>query len=959
MRQLIIFSLLSIVMAFPSKIMAIDENNLQLFQNLSDREKQALMRQYGDQGGMSLNQTPPPMTDSVRKIYLPQQGYVLPEDDYEAFKQSLSDNNRNSGQKRYRNESDADLGRFEYERGSFPSGQRSGLQGQRPSTDSRRENLPQAYQSMDRRDLDKEQFQSHQNRNQKDETIDQSEETLKRENAYTQLTQSELESHLSEAFNLPDQPLFSSQNALNQLLERKFQTGQLNEVVLPYGAQLFAGLPTTFAPVNEIPIPTDYMLGPGDQLKVAVFGQKSESYQLVVDREGSVVLPKIGPVTLAGLQFSEAKARILKELQSLGVGVSASVTMGEMRSFRVFVLGESRTPGSYLVSGMATLSHALYVSGGISQSGSYRNIQLLRNGKTIQTLDLYDFLLNGNTSDDVRLQPGDSVFIPKVSDQVTLAGEVQRPGQYELKSEKTLAEALALAGIKSSAQTNSIKLSRVNSDGTRTIHELDFTNPLDQTFAMQSGDEVLIKPASNVIKDQVQLHGQVVRDAQFQWHQDLTLKDILPSQHWFESDADVHNLVIVRQPELGKSVEFLRADWTKADTEADRHNPVLQPRDQVWVLSREDSDRRNLVTAYFDRLISENSGHRTLAQRVSAIGQFKFPGRYPLMEGMKVSDLINFAGGLKAGAATSHAELFRYEIRNGDSKEVERIEFNLQKALAGDPQHNIALTPSDVLTIKQLSNWTDATRTITLEGEVRFPGSYVIEPGDTLQSVLKRAGGFTQWAAPENSVFTREALKEKEKRELEALADEMEKNLLMALKSDAPLLEKDTGATIAQMGQSLVTKIKNTPAIGRLVIGLTPEKEERYQSTLNLEVRDGDSLIVPKRSSEVVVMGEVSRSASMLYQPSLTVEDYLESSGGTTDRADEDAIYIVHGDGSIERYSNGLFDGYSNITLSPGDSIVVPMDIERMNPIFTWTSITKVLSNFAITAATLNTIGAF
>ncbi|MBN2647665.1 MAG: SLBB domain-containing protein [Thiotrichales bacterium] len=864
---------------------------------MPESERQAILEKLAGREGAVLNRTVPTVVDSVQKIYLPEQGYVLSEEDYQLYRQPRQEKAETEAVNPIKSELPV------FQQGvSTPFPAMQGMQGgvmQRAeiSTETGAQKTPE------------------------DKTTEDA---------------------------------VSSQTRLNEILRGKFMEGALNEVVLPYGAQLFAGLPTTFAPVNEVPVPTDYVLGVGDQIIVSLFGTKTQTLQLVIDRNGQVVLPEVGPVNLAGMRFSEAKALLLQKVQALGVGVNAYVNMGELRSFRVFVLGESRAPGSYLVSGMATLSHALYVSGGLSKSGSYRHVQLKRNGKLVKTLDLYDFLLKGDTSNDVRLQPGDTIFIPKVGSQVVVAGEVTRPASYELNQQTTLKQLLGLSGLKPNALQQKIRLSRIQENGSRKWFDFDLNRTEDANRVVLSGDQILVEPVKTMLDKAIKLKGAVAREAEYEWRSGLTVADLLPSEAWFKKDADIENMVLVRQAGISEDYRFIRLNWKEQTT---GNAMPLEPRDQLWVLSKTDGNSREQALAQFAQWVQEQSQQDQMPGSVQALGELRFAGSYPLTEQMRVTDLIALAGGLNASAMTKQAEIFRYKLVNGEQKEVQRLVINLADALVGQTAQNITLQPGDALMVKQVSDWSDSTRQIVIKGEVRFPGTYVIESGDTLESVLKRAGGFTQWAEPRNAVFTRKALKEKEQRELSMLADELEKNLLMALKSDAPILEKDTGASIAQMGQSLITKIKNTPALGRLVIGLTPENEERYQSSMNLEIRDGDELFVPKRSSEVVVMGEVARTASLLYQPSLSVEAYLENAGGITKRADDGAIYIVHGDGSIETYSGGLFSSFDNLKVQPGDTIVVPMDIERMNALFTWTSITKVLSNFAITAATLNTIG--
>ncbi len=728
-------------------------------------------------------------------------------------------------------------------------------------------------------------------------------------------------------------------------------------ILKPFGAFLFAGQPTTFAPVNDIPVPTDYILGPGDQLKVHLFGSKNESYELVIDRNGQVSMPSLGPITLSGMDFSEAKVFLTNKLKSLGVGVNASITMGELRSFRIFVLGESRTPGSYLVSGMATMTHALYVSGGLTDIASYRHVQLKRQGRLIKTLDLYDLLLKGDTSSDKRLQPGDTVFIPKLAKQISVSGEVLKPALYEIKHEKTLADLITLAGgLKSDAYAKSVQLSRISTAESRQTFSLDFTQNSGAKYQIKAGDKITIPKVTAAMNRLVKLSGEVSHNGLLAWQPGLKLLDLLPSRSHFTNDADLSLLLIKRQTKIASDYEVLKANWLFANNQPSSvENIDLLPRDEVIILSSNAPEARRTQIDVLLALIKPQATPMNPSKEVSVRGVVKYPGLYPLVKEMRVSDLLQMCGALTPSAMLNEAEIIRYAIVNGERREVETLVVNLTKALAGDIRHNVLLQSYDSLTVKQVSDWSDASETVVIKGEVAYPGAYVIKPGDTLESVLLRAGGFTQWAAPQNTVFTRSALKSQERREMDAMADELEKGLLFSLKTESGS-EKDT-ASIATLGQNLITKVKATPALGRLVIGLNPEEETRYQASLQLELRDGDELIIPKRSNEIIVMGEVSRPASLLYQAGLNIEDYLQQSGGVTKRSDADSIYIVRGDGSIIKYESSLFSRDADLNLRPGDAIIVPMDVERVSPIVTWTAVTKILSNLAITAATLQTLG--
>ncbi len=727
----------------------------------------------------------------------------------------------------------------------------------------------------------------------------------------------------------------------------------------PFGVSLFAGQPTTFAPVNNIPIPTDYILGPGDQLNILVFGSKNDEYQVVVDRNGQITVPYIGPVSVAGIHFSEAKSVLLKKISAMGMGVKASVTMGELRSFRVFVLGESRTPGSYLVSGMATITHALYVSGGINDVGSYRHVQLKRRGKVIKTLDLYDLLLNGNTINDVRLQPGDAVFIPKLKKQVAILGEVYKPALYELRNEKTLFEVLQLAGgSKPSAYQKGIEVSRVVNSNFRESFTVDMTQKQQRDYLLQNGDVVTLEKIKRWDNNLIKTFGALHRVGEQKWRREMQLTDLIYSRSLFKNEADIHNILVKRQENVAGDYKIFNVSWIQAmQSPLSEDNIFLKPRDEVFVLSKSDAEERaQQIQGILDEL-KQTATHYQPYQGVSSSGMFKLSGEYPLVQGMTIQDLVSLSGGLQASAMLKQAELYRFVVKNGEKREAERIFIDLDKAIKGDLRHDLELRPYDNLMVKQVSNWGDSTRTVIVKGEVAFPGSYTIKPGETLEHVLARAGGFTQWAAPEASVFTRKSLQEQEKREMELLSNELEKNMMMALKADAPLLERGAGESIAALGQSLIAKLKSTPAIGRLVIGLDSKQPEKYQATMDLALQDGDQLIVPRRASEVVVMGEVSRPASILFQEGLTIEEYIRQSGGVTKLSDDDSVYVVHSDGSIEKYSTSFFGVNYSLEIRPGDTIVVPMDVERMNPIVTWTAVSKVLSNFAVTAATLKTVG--
>jgi polysaccharide export outer membrane protein len=845
---------------------------------------------------------------------------------------------------------------------------------------------------------------------------------------------------------------------------------QKNELLLssqglkPFGSNLFAGEPTTFAPVNDIPVPSDYILGPGDQLKVHMFGSENNSYVLVVDRNGQVAMPKLEPINVAGLNFREAQVLLTKQVESLGVGIHANITMGELRSFRIFVMGEVRVPGSYLVSGMATMTHALYVSGGLNEVGSYRKVQLKRKGKLIATLDLYDLLLKGDSTDDSRLQPGDVVFIPRLKKQVALKGQVYKPALYELTKERTLADVLALAGgVRPDANLQNAKLIRNDDSQGKSLQNLALNSQQLKKTRVRDGDILIVEALKTLQKQTIEVKGATFVNKAYAWQPNLTLTDILNDPRLFSLNADIQNILVKRTAFASQEIEVIKVDWQNIML-GQTQDLVLNKADQIFVLpnlsgkqNREnllsqiaseikkydtDEPGANVVSMFgevrsksqlpllkkmtlhdainlaggltdeadvssilvkrtnfrnqnvdiykvnlesadefflhksdevyalpnftlkderrglIERLNADIKQYATSMQArniVATSGAFKLGGELPLVKEMKVADLVSLAGGLSESAMINQAEVLRFAVVNGEKREIERIQIDLNKAMALDQYHNITLQPYDLVMVKQLADWNDATRKITLAGEVTYPGTYTVKPGETLKDVLARAGGFTEWAAPQNSVFTREGLKQQEKQELAYLANELEKNLLMSVKADATVMEGDSSGLIA-MGQSLIAKLKETPAVGRLVIGFNPANDELYEGTMGLQIVNGDQLFVPTRQSEVVVMGEVARTNSILYRQSLSVNDYINQSGGLTKRADDESIYVVHGDGSVVAMNESWL-GSDSIDIQPGDTIVVPMDVGRLSPMARWTGVSKILSNLAVSAATLKTLG--
>ena len=727
------------------------------------------------------------------------------------------------------------------------------------------------------------------------------------------------------------------------------------EALKPFGYDLFAGVPSTFAPVTDVPVPTEYVIGPGDRVEVQLIGNSKGRYSLTVNRDGRINFPELGPVAVAGMRFEELKARIEQRVSEQMIGTQAVVTMGDLRSIRVFVLGEAERPGSYTVSGLSTITNALFASGGVRTIGSLRNIQLKRNGQLVTRLDLYDLLLNGDTSNDVRLLPGDVIFIPPVGTTAGVTGEIRRPAIYELKGEATAADLLHLGGgLTPEADARLATINRIDERRDRVVLDVDLSNAQSRGTRLRAGDVLRIPSARPTYANAVQLKGHVHRPSAFQYRSGLRLTDVLPSIDELKPNADLHYVLIRREQPGSRRVSVVSADleqaWSAPSTDA---NPLLSPRDQVIVFDLEAGRGQYLAPLIEELKLQAISSEPSRLVRVS--GQVRAEGEYPLEPGMTVSDLVRAGGGLAEQAYGGEAELARYIVRDGQTRRAEVLKIDLARALVGDPAADLLLGPFDTLVVKQISEWSER-EVVRLEGEVRFPGEYPIARGETLRSLIARAGGLTSLGYPRGSVFTREYLKERERQQIEALTDRMRQDLgMLALQaSQAGGTAASQASETLAVGQSLLRDLQAAEPVGRLVIDLERVMAAESGSSDDLVLRGGDRLRVPKRPQEVTVIGEVQNATSHLFDPALTRDDYLRMSGGTTQKADNRRIYIVRANGSVEAGTGSRWFRSGDHAIQPGDTIVVPLDAERMRPLPMWQAVTSILFNLAVAVAAVN-----
>lgn len=716
----------------------------------------------------------------------------------------------------------------------------------------------------------------------------------------------------------------------------------------PFGRDIFTASPKRLTPPTDIPVPPDYVVGPGDTVIVQMYGKDNAEHELMVTREGMLPFPGIGPIPVAGKKFSQVQKELQERARRQLIGARVSVSLGRLRTVRIFVLGEVERPGSYPVSGLATLTNALLASGGVKRHGSLRDVQLKRDGQIVARMDLYDLLLRGDNHADARVLAGDVIFVPPAGPTVGVGGRVRRPAIYEIKDEKTLADMLALAGgVLADADTGAIQIERITPARTRAVEGGDLADPAVRDLAIRDGDTVRVYPIQKRLTETVTLEGHAVRTGPRPWRPGMRLTDVLPSLAALQPDADARYLLITRGNRAEGSIELYSADLLAALAAPDSTaNVELRADDRIRLFDRRE-DRATLLKPLLERARASTSPERPLRE-VTIEGAVHHPGRYPWSPAMRVTDLLKAAGGLTDQAYTLEAELTRRFTADGRSREQARQLIDLATAFKSDDK-NVAIEPYDQLVVRRVPKWTEEG-TVELAGEVRFPGRYPIARGERLSRVLQRAGGLTDYAYPKGAIFLRESVRQREQEYLERLTAQLERDLGV-FATTGPELGVKKEVAIAE-GRALLQQMRAAKATGRMVINVNALLDVR--EGYDIVVQPGDKLVIPQRPDEVTVLGEVHYPTSHLHVASHSRNEYIRLSGGVTERGNKRAIYVVHADGSVSPPSRWFAN---SVEISPGDTVIVPLKVDRVSNLKLFTDISTVLFQLAVTAAALDAIG--
>ncbi len=685
----------------------------------------------------------------------------------------------------------------------------------------------------------------------------------------------------------------------------------------------------------DLPIGPDYVLGPGDSLTINLWGGISQNFARVIDREGKIALPEAGSLMVAGLALQQARSNIESALKQQYHNAQVDVTIGRLRTVRVYVVGDVQRPGAYDVSSLSTALNAIYAAGGPTSVGSLRIVRHYRGQQLVREIDLYDFLLNGVRMADERLQAGDTLLIPPSGPQVAIFGMVKRPAIYELKGKATLKDVLDNAGGATvAAALDHITIERIDPNKQRETVSLESPpastpqSTLAQiaSFEVKDGDRIHVASILPYSERSIYVEGHVVRPGKFPYRDGMQLSDVLRSyQDLLPEPAAKGDIIRLVAPDFHpETIQFDLAEALIGNT-----NPALQPFDTIRILGRYEVD----------------------APQVTIRGEVLRPGTYALSHDMTPMKLVSMAGGFKRDALLSNADLASYTVQDGKKVIGQRTSIHIGKETFDD----VPLKPGDILTIHQLSGWNDIGASVILDGEVTYPGSYGLQEGERLSSVLRRAGGLRDTAYASGAILIRTQVKELEEKTRVELIHQIETSSASA-RLGANLSGQDSASLLqaasAQQAEVL-QRLKSQPASGRLVIHISADINSWANTPADIEMHTGDVLTIPKRPGFVLVSGQVYNASGITFVPGKEASWYLRRAGGTNDVANRKEIFVVRANGTVIGRRSGEWYGANVLAtrMEPGDVIVVPQKI--IGSLF-WRNLLTVAqlsSSIALTAA--------
>ncbi|MBR4772059.1 MAG: SLBB domain-containing protein [Bacteroidales bacterium] len=669
-----------------------------------------------------------------------------------------------------------------------------------------------------------------------------------------------------------------------------------------YGRNIFRNRNLSFTPSENLPTPRNYRLGPGDEVIIDIFGANQSTLRSIISPEGSINVDVLGPIYLNGMTIDEANAYLKRKLAGIYAGLNRSnagtnirLSLGQIRTIQVNILDNVDSPGSYRLSSLSTVFHALYMAGGPSGVGTLRNIKVSRGGKIAGTVDVYDYLINGSSASDMRLEEGDVILLPAYEMMVKATGLVKRPMRYEMKAGETLADLLKYAGgFDTGAYTESVTVTRQNSSSyyVRTVPKDQFA-----TFLLEDGDEVNVSKLNGFFDNKISITGAVYQPGPYELSSRVhTVKQLVEQAGGLLPEAFTGRVVIHREHE-DRTLEIISLNLGEI-LAGNAPDFELQKNDELQIVSIPDLQETRTMT------IS---------------GLVVNPGAYPFAENTTVEDLIIIAGGLLDGASTTRVDVSR-AVKDSKGQVVPNktatvYSFAIKDGLVDDGVKGFILEPYDEVIVHKSPAY-NIQRHFSVSGEVNFPGTFTMSNHqERISDLISIAGGVTDFAHLEGARLFRRYSPE------EILRAQNEKQILLA------------------QGDSTSVDLVSVPESYSVTINLR-EALAHPGGKDDIVLFEGDNITIPQINEIVKVSGAVMMPAAFAYNPNYTAGKYIRMSGGLADKAKLGHAYVVNTDGSARPYSSGM-------KLKAGDEIVVPKKEPKEHNAAAWSNVATITSMIA------------
>jgi protein involved in polysaccharide export with SLBB domain len=716
-----------------------------------------------------------------------------------------------------------------------------------------------------------------------------------------------------------------------------------------FGQSLFVQPPSTFAPMDLLQVPSDYIIGPGDELQVRIWGQVEADLRVIVDRSGQIYIPQVGQISVAGIHYGDLEQHLKREISKIFRNFNITANVGRLRSIQIFVVGDARYPGTYTISSLSTLVNAIFASGGPAPQGSLRHIQVRRDGATITDFDFYDLVINGDKSKDVRLQPGDVLYYPPVGPLVAISGSVNTPAIYEMKDNSSLNDLIQIAGdLSNVADTSKITIDRFVDHRSRKTLEFPYDEQ-SRALPLKDGDIVRVFSIVSRFEDTVTLRGNVSNPGRYPWKPGMRVRDLIPNAqalltrcYWLDRAAMVNGRA-TEYPVRPEPPPNIRSGLNRQETNGATSKGTATP-DLL-----ESTGNYNFPDNLPDVRCTENA-----RDSLGASGNNSFN---PNVVKNVAEDLQRYAPDID----WDYAIIQRVNPEDLSSK---LLWMSPRKAiLEHDEESNIELQPGDIVTIFSQRDISvpqiDRSRYVIVEGEVMRPGVYKLEINERLHSVLERAGGLTPDAYVYGSQLTRESARVEQQKSLDELVRTMEiqvRESAMSAASSSQSADLQQLAQVQAAQEGIIAQLRGVRASGRVALPVKP-KDRDLTDFPDMVLEDSDRLTIPYNPSTVSVVGNVYNPGSFVFESHNTAGEYLDMAGKGKPQSDLHHAFLLRANGIVVAANNvnGLFTGtkFDRLRLYPGDQIVVPYKLNTgafVRGLRDWTQIS---SQLALTAAAL------